>query len=452
VTAVGRSRAGRRRSRRANAVSIPKPSGWRPASVTSGTTPEPRGPSASVPSLSVAGRRSHLRCLYFHAAQELRMDFDLPDEHRMIRDTVREFAEEEIEPIAQDIEDEHRFPEEIFAELADLDVMGVPISEEYGGLGGDTLMYAVVAEELGRVSGSVALSYVAHTSLGAKPLELFGTHEQKERWLEPLASGREMGAWALTEPGSGSDASDMDTTAEKEGDEYVIDGTKQFITNANVAGSVLVKAVTDPDAGYDGISTFIVDPEEDDGFSVSTVWDKMGLNASPTCEIQLDGVRVPEDRLLGEEGEGWKQTMKTLSGGRISIAAISTGLAQGAYGHAKSYSKEREQFGQPISKFDAIRDKVVDMERKVERARLLTHKAASKYDAGEGVVKESALAKLDASEAAREVAEEAVQVLGGYGYTTDFAPQRFYRDAKLMEIGEGTSEIQHLVIGRELGL
>ena len=380
------------------------------------------------------------------------MDFDLPDEHRMIQEEVRRFCEEEIEPIAQEIEDEHRFPEEIFDQLAQLDVMGVPIGEEYGGLGGDTLMYAVVAEELGRVSGSVALSYVAHTSLGTKPLELFGTDEQKEEWLEPLASGDEMGAWALTEPSSGSDASDMDTMAETDGDEYVLNGTKQFITNANVANSVLVKAVTDPDAGYDGISTFIVDPEEDDGFEVTSVWDKMGLNASPTCEIQLDDVRVPEDRLLGEEGEGWKQTMKTLDGGRISIAAISTGLAQGAYEAAKSYSTEREQFGQPISKFDAIRDKVVHMERQVERARLLTHKSAWQYDQGQSVTKSSSLAKLDASEAARKVAEEAVQVLGGYGYTEDFSPQRYMRDAKLMEIGEGTSEIQHLVIGRELGL
>ncbi|WP_255150515.1 acyl-CoA dehydrogenase family protein [Halorarius halobius] len=379
------------------------------------------------------------------------MDFDLPNEHRMIRDTVRDFCEAEIEPIAQEIEDEHRFPAEIFEELADLDLMGVPISEEYDGAGGDTLMYAVVAEELGRVSGSVALSYVAHTSLGSKPIEMFGTDEQKEKWLRPLMNG-EMGAWALTEPSSGSDASDMDTMAEKDGDEYVINGTKQFITNANVANSVLVKAVTDPDAGYGGISTFIVDPNNDDGFEVSTVWDKMGLNASPTCELQFDDVRIPEDRLLGEEGEGWEQTKKTLNGGRISIAAISTGLAQGAFEAARDYSTEREQFGQPISKFDAIRDKVVDMDRKIERARLLTHKAAAMYDDGEDVTRISSLAKLDASEVAREVAEDSVQVHGGYGYTEDFSPQRFYRDAKLMEIGEGTSEIQHLVIGRELGL
>ncbi|USZ68242.1 acyl-CoA dehydrogenase family protein [Halorussus salilacus] len=380
------------------------------------------------------------------------MDFSLPDEHRMIRDTVREFCEEEIAPIAQDIEDEHRFPEEIFDQLADLDMMGVPVSEEYGGLGGDQLMYALVTEELGRVSGSVGLSYAAHVSLASKPIELFGTDEQKERWLRPLAEGEYLGSWALTEPGSGSDASDMDTTAEREGDEWVLNGTKQFITNASEAGSVLVKAVTDPDAGYDGISTFIVDPREDDGFEVTTLWDKMGLNASPTCEIQLNDVRLTEDRLLGEEGEGWDQTKKTLDGGRISIAALSTGLAQGAFEAAREYSTEREQFGQPISKFDAVRNKVVSMDRKIERARLLTHKAACRYDEGHSVSHESALAKLDASEAAREVAEDAVQVLGGYGYTTDFAPQRFLRDAKLMEIGEGTSEIQHLVIGRELGL
>jgi len=380
------------------------------------------------------------------------MDFDLPGEHRMIRDTVREFCEEEIEPIAWDIEEEHRFPEEVFDELADLDMMGVPVSEEYGGLGGDQLMYATVTEELGRVSGSIGLSFAAHVSLASKPIELFGTEEQKERWLRPLAEGEYLGSWALTEPESGSDASDMDTIAEKDGDDWVLNGTKQFITNASVAGSVLVKAVTDPDAGYDGISTFIVDPDEDDGFEVTTEWEKMGLNASPTCEIKLTDCRLPEDRLLGEAGDGWEQTKKTLDGGRISIAALSTGLAQGAYESAKSYATEREQFGQPISRFDAIRNKLVDMHRKTERARLLTHRAAAKYDQGESVSRESALAKLDASEAAREVAEDAVQTLGGYGYTTDFAPQRFFRDAKLMEIGEGTSEIQHLVIGRELGL
>jgi alkylation response protein AidB-like acyl-CoA dehydrogenase len=380
------------------------------------------------------------------------MDFELPDEHRMTRESVRDFCEEEILPIAQEIEEDHRFPEEVFDALADLDLMGVPVAEEYGGAGGDYLLYAVVAEELGRVSGSVGLSYVAHTSLAAKPIEAFGTEEQKERWLRPLAEGEYLGAWALTEPSSGSDASDMDTRAEREGDEYVLNGTKQFITNANVAGSILVKAVTDPDAGYDGISTFVVDPRNDDGFEVTTVWDKMGLNASPTCEIQFDDLRVPEDRLLGEEGEGWEQTKKTLDGGRISIAALSTGLAQGAFEAARDYSTEREQFGQPISKFDAIRDKVVSMDRKIERARLLTHKAAWMYDEGMDVTRLSSLAKLDASEVSREVAEDAVQVLGGYGYTTDFAPQRFYRDAKLMEIGEGTSEIQHLVLGRELGL
>ncbi len=369
----------------------------------------------------------------------------------MIRDTVRDFCDEEIEPIAQEIEDDHRFPAEVFDELAKLDVMGVPVSEEYGGLGGDQLMYALVTEELGRVSGSIGLSYAAHVSLGSKPIELFGTEAQKERWLEPLATGEQLGAWALTEPGSGSDASDMETTAERDGDEWVLNGTKQFITNANVAGSVLVKAVTEPGAGYDGISTFVVDPD-DDGFEVTTVWDKMGLNASPTCELQLSDLRVPEDRLLGAPGEGWDQTKKTLDGGRISIAALSVGLAQGAFEAALSYAKEREQFGQPIGEFDAVRDMLVAMDRKIERARLLTHKAAVAYDEGEDVTRLSSMAKLDASEIAREVAEDAVQVLGGYGYTTDFAPQRFFRDAKLMEIGEGTSEIQRLVLGRELGL
>ena len=395
-----------------------------------------------------------------------RMDFTLPEEHRMMRESGRDFCEAEIAPIAQDIEDEHRFPAEVFDALAGLDVMGVPVAEEWGGLGGDQLLYALVTEELGRVSGSIGLSYAAHVSLASKPIELFGTDEQRERWLRPLAEGEYLGAWALTEPGSGSDASDMDTTAERDGDEWVLDGTKQFITNANVAGSVLVKAVTDPDAGYDGVSTFIVSPD-DEGWEVTTEWEKMGLNASPTCELQFTNCRVPADRLLGEEGEGWDQTLKTLNGGRISIAALSVGLAQGAFEAAREYATEREQFGKPISKFDAVRDKLVEMDRKIERARLLTHKAATMYDAGAdsagpkgqrgggeaaSLTRMSSLAKLDASEVSREVAEDAVQVLGGYGYTEDFSPQRFYRDAKLMEIGEGTSEIQHLILGRELGL
>ena len=380
------------------------------------------------------------------------MDFSLGAEHRMMRETVRDFCEAEIEPIAQEIEDEHRFPAEIFDQLAELDVLGVPVSEGYGGLGADQLTYALVTEELGRVSGSIGLSYAAHVSLASKPIDNFGTEEQKERWLRPLAEGEYLGGWALTEPASGSDASDMDTRAEREGEEYVLNGTKQFITNASVAGSILVKAVTDPDAGYDGISTFIVDPRNDDGFEVTTEWDKLGLNASPTCEIRFDSCRIPEDRLLGEEGDGWEQTKETLQGGRISIAALSVGLAQGAFEAAREYATEREQFGQPISEFDAVRDMLVGMYRKTQRARLLTHEAAWRYDQGEDVTLQSSLAKLDASEASREVAEDAIQVLGGYGYTTDFAPQRFYRDAKLMEIGEGTSEIQHLIIGRQLGL
>ncbi len=379
------------------------------------------------------------------------MDFGLSSEHGMVRDAVRSYCDEEIRPSAWELEKDGEFPHAIFDDLADLDVMGVPIDERFGGLGGDTLMYALVTEELGRASGSIGLSYAAHVSLGSKPIEKYGTEAQRERWLEPLATGDAIGAWALTEPDSGSDASDMNTRAEPEGDGWIVNGTKQFITNASVAGSVLVKAVTDPAAGYDGISTFIVDPA-DDGFSVTTEWDKMGLNASPTCEVQLDDVYLPSDRLLGEPGDGWSQTKTTLDGGRISIAALSVGLAQGAYEAARSYATEREQFGQPISTFDAVRDMLVGMERKVQRARLVTHRAAVGLDAGEDITKWSSLAKLDASETAREVAEDAIQVLGGYGYTEEYEPQRYFRDAKLMEIGEGTSEIQRLVIGRELGL
>ena len=379
------------------------------------------------------------------------MDFELPAEARMIRDSVREFCEAEIAPVADEIEAEARFPREIFDALADLDVMGVPIAEEWGGLGADQLTYALVCAELGRVSGAVGLSFAAHTSLGAKPIEVYGTDAQRERWLRPLATGEAVGAWALTEPGSGSDASDMATRAVREGDGWRLTGTKQFITNASVAGSVLVKAVTDPEAGTDGISTFLVGPD-DDGFEVTQVWEKLGLNASPTCEIRFDDLHLPADRLLGEPGDGWAQTMDSLQGGRISIAALSTGLARGAYEAARSYAGEREQFGRPIGTFDAIRNRLVAMHRKIARARLLTREAAWRHDRGEDVTLEASVAKLDASEAAREVAESAVHVLGGYGYTTAYSPQRCYRDAKLMEIGEGTTEIQQLVIGRELGI
>ena len=378
------------------------------------------------------------------------MDFEIPDEHQVIRETVREFCEEEIGPIAQEIEDEHRFPAAVFEALASLDVMGIPITEDYGGLDGDTLLYALVTEELGRVSGSIGLSFAAHTSLGAKPIEKYGTKEQKEQWLRPLAEGEHLGAWALTEPSSGSDASSMETRAVREDDEWVLNGTKQFITNASVAGSILVKAVTDPDAGMDGISTFIV--TLDDGVAVTNEWDKMGLNASPTCELQFDDVRIPPDRLLGERGAGWQQTKETLDGGRISIAALSVGLAQGAFDAAREYASEREQFGKLIGEFDAVRNTLVEMYRKIERSRLLTYRAAWRADTGKPVTKASSLAKLDASETAREVAEDSVQVHGGAGYVSDFPAQRFYRDAKLMEIGEGTSEIQYLILGRELDI
>lgn len=375
------------------------------------------------------------------------MDFELPAQHRRIQNTVRKFADEQIAPIAQKLEAEHRFPADIFTELADLDLMGVPLSEEYGGLGGDQLMYSLVAEELGRVSGGVGLSYAAHVSLGAKPIERFGTEKQKQRWLRPLMNS-EIGSWALTEPDSGSDASDMSTHAERDGDGYRLDGTKQFITNANVANSVLVKAVTDPEADQSGISTFILSP--DDGFEVTTVWDKMGLNCSPTCEIKLDDVWLPKDRLLGEEGDGWKQTLQTLDGGRISIAALSTGLARGAYEAAVDHVRSREQIGRSSSVSETIQNTLVGMHRQIESARLLTRQAAWTYDRDERVTREAALAKLDASETAREVAQEAVQLLGRDGYTEEVSPQRFYRDAKLMEIGEGTSEIQRHVIGSQL--
>jgi len=380
------------------------------------------------------------------------MDFDLPSEYRAMQETLREFCDEEIEPIAQNIEDEKRFPREVFDRLGELDVMGVPIPERWGGLGGDYLLYSLVAEELGRVSGGIGFSYIIHTSLGSQPIANYGTERQKERWLKPLATGKELGAWALTEPNGGSDMEYLETTAWRDGDYYVLNGTKQFTSNASEAGSILVKATTTPDAPAEGISTFVVDPQDDDGVEVTTVWDKMGLRSHPACEVQLDECRIPASRLLGDEGDGRRQTRETLDGGHVAMAALAVGLAQGAYDAAREYAGEREQFGQRISTFDAIRDDLVEMRRKIERSRLLARKAAVLYDENDSdVTWLSSLAKLDAAETSREVAERAVQIHGGYGYTTEYPPQRYYRDAKLMEIATGTNEIQRKIVGEELG-
>lgn len=379
------------------------------------------------------------------------MDFDLPPEYRTMRETIREFCDEEIEPIAQEIEDETRFPREVFERLGELDIMGIPIPERWGGLGEDYLLYSLVAEELGRVSGSVGFSHVIHTSLGTQPIANYGTDRQKDRWLEPLATGERIGAWALTEPNGGSDMEYLETTARRDGDHYVLNGTKQFISNASEAGTILVKATTTPDAPAEGMSTFIVDPN-DDGIEVTTVWDTMGLRSHPACEVQLDDCRIPASRLLGDEGDGRQQTHETLNGGHIAMAALAVGLAQGAYDAAREYASEREQFGRRISKFDAIRDDLVEMRRKIERARLLARKAALRYDENDpSATWLSSIAKLDAAETSREVAERAVQIHGGYGYTTEYPPQRYYRDAKLMEIAMGTNQIQRKIIGEELG-
>jgi alkylation response protein AidB-like acyl-CoA dehydrogenase len=377
------------------------------------------------------------------------MDPRLSAEHRMAREAIREFCAAEVAPVAQEIEDESRFPRAVFDELAALDVLGVPVDEAWGGLGGDQSLFALICEELGRVSGAVGLSVAVHTDLVAKPIEAYGTEAQKERWLGPLATGEKLGACALAEPGPGRDASAVATTATREGDGWRLDGIKEFVTNADVAGTLLVTAVTDSDAGTDGVSTFIADRDD---FSVEAVHETVGLNAAPTCEIRFDDRHLPADRLLGAAGDGWRQATAALDGGRVALAALAVGLAQGAYDAAASYAGEREQFGRPIAEFDAIRDTLVGMYRTTQRARLLAREAARRHDADERVRLAAALATLDASEAARAVAEDAVQVLGACGYTEDFAPQRFYRDAKQMEIAGGTAECQRVAVADQLGI
>ena len=378
------------------------------------------------------------------------MDFSLSAEQKQIRDMVSEFVDEEVVPQAAEIDETDEFPRELVDEMGDLGLMGMPFPEEYGGAGLDYHSYAIGIEEISRGSGGLGTVVAAHISLAGNMLYEFGDESQKEAYLTPLAEGDDVGAFALSEPQAGSDVPAMDTTAEKDGDGYVIDGGKLWISNGSVADTVTVFAKTDPEAGNKGISSFVVRPEEDDGFIVEGTEEKLGDKGCPTAELRFEDCYVPEDRLIGEEGRGFVQALKTLNGGRITIAARSVGIARAALDEALDYAQEREQFEQPIGEFQSIKHKLADMDTKVQAAKMLMHKAADKKIRGEDYIKDAAQAKLYGSEISREVANEGIQIHGGYGYTKDFPAERFYRDAKLNEIYEGTSEILRNTIGDHL--
>jgi alkylation response protein AidB-like acyl-CoA dehydrogenase len=377
------------------------------------------------------------------------VDFDLSPEHELLRGTVREFAVERIAPVAEELDREHRFPYDLVAELAELGLMGIPIPEEYGGAGADTLAYAIAIEELTRIDSSVAITVAAHTSLGTMPVFLFGSDEQRERWLPDLASGRRLGAFGLTEPGAGSDAGATQTRAELRDGQWVVNGSKIFITNAgtDITWGVTITART----GEDEISNIVV-PNGTPGYEISPPMEKLGWRASDTRELSFAEAAVPEDHLLGPRGAGFKQFLEILDGGRISVAAMGVGLAQGAYDLAFRYAQEREQFGGPIARFQAVRFKLADMATEIEAGRQLVYKAAWLKDQGRPFATEAAMAKLYTGLLSNRAANDALQIHGGYGYMDEYAISRLYRDQKVLEIGEGTNEVQRMVIASRLGL
>jgi len=382
------------------------------------------------------------------------MDLDLSPEHVLLRTTVRAFMENEVAGIIDEHEREHRFPTEIVHRLGAMGWLGIPVPEEDGGAGMGNLAYAIAVEEISRVWGSLGIIVAAHTSLGCGPLMIAGTAEQKERYLRPMAAGEVIGAYGLTEPGAGSDAGGTRTAARREetpdGDSWVIDGGKRFITNAGQAGTYVVTARTGTTAKGDAeISAFIV-AADTPGFSIGRVEEKMGLHASATGELIFDGCRIPANNLLGNQGDGFRTFLKVLDGGRISIAAMALGIAQGAHEAAVAYVKERQQFGRPIGTFQGVAFKIADMATELEAARALVYRAAWVKDQGRDYSLAAAQAKLYASEVSSRVTNAAVQVHGGYGYITEYKVERYLRDAKLTEIGEGTSEIQRMVIARNL--
>ena len=376
------------------------------------------------------------------------MEFELTDEQREVRRLVRDFAEQEVRPVAEELDRDKRFPYEIVRALGDLGLMGIPYPHEYGGGGADTISYALAIEELARVDSSVAITVAAHTSLGTFPIYAFGSDQQKADWLPELCSGRRLAAFGLTEPDAGSDARSLRTTARLDDGEWVIDGAKQFITNAGteISGLVTIAART----GEDEISNLIV-PNGTEGYEIGEPYRKMGWNASDTRPLGFDSCRVPEENLLGPRGGGYRQFLATLAGGRISVSAMGVGLAQGALDEALSYARERRAFGQPISRFQAIQTKLADLSTEVEAARLLVYKAAWLRDSDRHYATTAAQAKLKSGRLAVRAAEEAVQIHGGYGYIEEYPVCRFYRDAKVLTIGEGTDEVLQMVLARELG-
>jgi len=378
------------------------------------------------------------------------MEFILEEKHTLIQKTVREFAQKEIAPKAADLDKEARFPAEIIEKMASLDLFALPFDEAYEGTGDGYLSYAIAIEEISKVCASTGITYAAHCSLGASPLNLFGTEEQKQQWLIPCARGEILAAFGLTEPDAGSDAGATRTTAIPEGDNYIINGSKCFITNASRASVAIITARTEAGEATRGISSFIV-PTDTPGFTVSPPYEKMGLKGSDTAELVLEDVRIPRENLLGHPGEGFRQFLQVLDGGRISIGALSLGIAQACLDESINYARQRIQFGKPISKLQAIQFKLADMATAVENTRMAVYRAAWLKDNGFPFTREAAMAKLYASETAVKSALEAIQIHGGYGYIKEYPVERYLRDAKLMEIGEGTSEIQRLVIARQLG-
>ena len=377
------------------------------------------------------------------------MNFDLGAEHELLRDTVRQFALEKVAPVAEELDREKRFPYDLVTELAELGLMGMTIPEEFGGAGADTLAYAIAVEELTRIDSSVAITVAAHHSLGTLPIYYFGSDEQKRKWLPDLASGKKLAAFGLTEANAGSDAGATRTTAKLEGGEWVIDGSKLFITNAgtDITACVTITAVTG-----DGEISNIVVPNGTPGYVISAPMEKLGWKASDTRELSFQGARVPEGNLLGPRGEGFTQFLKILDGGRISVAAMGVGLAQGCYDLASAYAKEREQFGKPIAKFQSVQQKLVDMATEIEAARMLVYKAAWEKDQGRDFGRTAAMAKLYSGELSHRAANWGLQIHGGYGFMDEYAISRFYRDQKILEIGEGTNEVQRMVIAKHLGL
>ncbi len=377
------------------------------------------------------------------------MDFELSDEQRLLRDTVRDFARNEVAPAAAELDETKAFPYELVKKLGELGLMGIPFPTEYGGGGADTLSYALAVEELARIDSSVAITMAAHTSLGTMPIYMWGDDAQREEWLPQLCSGERLAAFGLTEPDAGSDAGNTRTRAALDGGEWVIEGAKQFITNSgtDISGCVTITART----GDDEISNIIV-PNGTPGYEIGEAYRKMGWNASDTRPLSFDGCRVPEANLLGPRGQGFKQFLQILDGGRIGVAAMGLGLAQGALDEAVAYAKERRAFGQPISRFQTIQAKIADIATEIEAARLLTYRAAVLKDRGENFSLTAAQAKLKTGRLAVRAAEEAVQIHGGYGLIEEYPVCRFYRDAKILTIGEGTDEVQQMVIARALGL